>query len=173
MKKVLLVGAVVLTMLSACSSRPQQPYGQGYEGQDGYYQPDHSWFYYNLAYYSTLGFYAPQPSYHVFVIPAGYPREYRPWQARDYARDSDGRFVRRPPVVVVPRSQSTGGYSQSAAPSAATGSRSKGGYAPPPPPSVAPSSRTTGGYASKAAPPKAPDSRSSGGYRSKSPSKGR
>ena len=169
MKKKLLVLLTVTLAATACSRAPQPQWGQGYDSPQGQYmEPDHSYFYYWMMYHSTLGLYQPQPVYHVYVAPAGYPREYRPWQSREYVRDSGGRFVRKPPPPPAPRSQTTGGYSQSK-PTAATPSRSTGGYAQAPAPPVKASSQTSGGYTAKppSTPPPPKSSQATGGYSSK------
>lgn len=178
MRKLLILAALVFTV--ACGGSPQQQqWGQGYETPQGYQEPDHGYFYYWMLYHSTFGYYQPHVVYHVYVPPVGYPREYRPWQSREYVRSSDGRFVRTttttttviqkpvaPPVKPAAGStpaRSVGGFA--AQKPVVKDNRATGGFAPKP--AAAPSqTRSTGGF-SKPAASSSSSSRSTGGFSSR------
>jgi hypothetical protein len=182
MKRIVL--AVILATTIGCGgNQPQQQWAQGYESPNGYMQPDHGYFYYWMLYHTSFGMYQPQPVYHVYVIPQGYPSDYRPWRAREYMRDTSGRFVRRPPSAVTP-ARSTGGFANQSAPGTFTNGtsdrhsiespttsptdRKSGGFAKPPNDSGVPSfevspDRKSGGFA-KSAEATPTTTRQSGGF---------
>ncbi len=151
------------------------PWGVGYDSTQGYMQPDHSAFYYWMAY--NMLWQNPTPTYHVYVPPAGYPASYRPWQA-DPIRPTYGGSQPTYTGAQTP-ARTSGGFSprvvgddQPAYSGAQTPARTSGGFsqAPSAPPST---SRTSGGFSS--APPSRPSttsspSRTSGGFGSSSSS---
>lgn len=167
MKRVMLgvVLAFVVAVSVGCSAPQQQQWGQGYEAQNGYMQPDHGWFYYWMLYHATVGMYEPRPTYHIYIPPAGYPREYRPWRN---VQSYSGYPYDRAPKPVKPASGATpartsGGFSTPAP--KPQDNRSTGGFAKPaaaPPPA----SRTSGGFSSPNPPPAPPKAqpRTSGGF---------
>lgn len=140
---------VVMLLLEA-------PWGQGYESQQGYMQPDHGWFYYWMAYHVLFS--NPQPTYHVYVVPPGLPSTYRPWTPTY-------RPTTAAPSVASPRS--SGGFSTRPSP-ASPSPRSSGGFSTP---KASPSPRSSGGFSGgssrpSSAPRSSPSSspRSSGGF---------
>lgn len=160
MRKVTVVVAALL-LLSACSRQPRQaeaPWGQGYETQSGYMQPDHGWFYYWMLYHVLWS--NPQPTYHVYVVPPGMPPTYRPWTPTYRATTSAAA-----PRATVTSPRTSGGFS---APSPASPSpRNSGGFSRPSA-SPSPSPRSSGGFSSRpsSSPRSSPSSspRSSGGF---------
>lgn len=153
---------------AACRQVPPT-YGQGYETTQGYQQPDHSYFYYWMMYNVLLS--NPQPTYHVYLPPQGYPVTYRPWQpAPRQPTYAIPPTTYRPLAPNSPRS--TGGFSSSPTPPppppAFTSPRTSGGFSPPRPASAPPSSpRSSGGF-STPRPPSAPTApRTSGGFSKK------
>lgn len=86
-----------------CGRKVPQQWTTGYEASAGYYQPDHSWLYYwvmmNIMQSSI------QPSYSVYVPPAGYPPSYRPWMPAPKAAVA-------PLVNAQPATPGTGALSQ-------------------------------------------------------------
>lgn len=145
--------SLLALLLSSCGSTPQQAqWGQGYESPQGYMEPAHSWWYYWLIYHSTLGFYQPYPTYHVYSVPYGYPRDYRPWRATEYTRTPSGAVVRQAPSAATP-APSAGGFAKPMIRDPrADASRSAGGFSKPaaPRPSPAPRAptRSSGGFSS-------------------------
>jgi hypothetical protein len=175
---------LIISLFTVGCGGPTPQYAQGYESPTGYMQPDHSYLYYWMLYHSTMGMYQPQPVYHVYMIPPGYPSDYRPWRANEYARDTSGRFVRRPPAATPART--SGGFSQPAqsqAPSRTSGgfsrpapiqtpaSRTSGEFSPPAVPASTPATRTSGGFDQpKTTPPASSAPRASGGFSRPTPS---
>ncbi len=164
-KRLFLIVALACLGSIACrhASTAERPWGQGYETQAGYMQPDHGWVYYWML--SNLLFQSPQPTYHIYQAPIGYPVTYRPWMPRVE------RTVTAPAPIAAPSGSTTrrtGGFSSVATPTtaparSATPTRSSGGFTPaasPPPPSAAPT-RSSGGFASR---PASTPTRSSGGF---------
>lgn len=181
-----IVGTIVLAILvNGCIRRPPRPatlaWGQGYDQGTQYMEPDHGFMYYwmwNQVLRSTV----VQPTYHVYVPPSGAPQGYRPWQQREYYRDSAGRFTKRPapssggfsatpkpawsssPIYTPKASPSTPSYTK---PSSGGFTQSKPTYsAPRSVPSSsgfrsAPSRPSSGGFSSRPAPSRP----SSGGFK--------
>lgn len=160
-RRILWSGVIIVILASgvSCRRQPQyaeRPWGQGYDTPQGQYmEPDHGWFYYWMM--SRVLMQSTQPTYHVYLPPPGYPVYYRPWQSRDYYRDTSGRFVQRPtPVAPRPDPRRDGGFTPRTSPDP----RSSGGFAKPAPPAANP--RSSGGF-TRPAPPAA-NPRSSGGF---------
>lgn len=173
-KRTIILGvitALMITVLLSITCRPT-PYGmsQGYEQNYGgqaapvYYQPDHSflttWMMYHILF--------QQPSYHVYMPPAGYPPSYRPWQPAPQGFRPQAAAPGRPD------SRTQGGFTPATgAAKPAADSRAQGGFAPKaappaPPPSrpASPSSmspRSTGGFSGSSSRPSS-SPRSSGGF---------
>lgn len=178
----IVVGVLAMTMLviscarvSRMQARAERPWTQGYETPQGYMQPDHGFLYYWMM---TSLLREPQPTYHVYVPPPSYPREYRPWlhydrETRAVYTPTQWRAVeeaRRPRPAPAPVSdRTTGGFSappSRSTPSAAPSSRTSGGFSREPSRPAARPDRTTGGFSQPA-----PSSRTSGGFSSRPPDK--
>lgn len=166
MRKLIVVLAIVAIGVVACRPQPQyyaeRPWGQGYETQQGYMQPDHGWFYYWMLYHT---FQNPQPTYHVYQAPIGYPPAYRPWHGQA------PRVYVTPPSILPPSptTRSSGGFSQSATPAAPpTTTRSSGGFSgfSRPATTSPPATRSSGGFSSPRVTTSSPSTttRSSGGF---------
>lgn len=164
--------ALVLAMtvvLGGCRHKAptQDTWGQGYEtktstGQSAYMEPDHSFLYYYVLYHIFFSG-STQPTYHVYVAPAGSPAGYRSWHARPTVPAG-------PSSVVSPSapSRSSGGFFSTPSgtqvrPSVQTPSRSTGGFSAPSVPrsySVPAPTRSSGGFSSGSS----SVGRSSGGF---------
>lgn len=68
---------ISLTVRPRAYAYAERPWGQGYETQVGYMEPDHGYLYYWMMYHVLWS--NPQPTYHIYVPPVGYARTYRPW----------------------------------------------------------------------------------------------
>lgn len=152
---------VVLLAVINLTRQPVRPlqaeWGQGYESPKGYMQPDHGAFYYWWMTRVLLS--DMQPSYHVYVVPPGYPVTYRPWTPQYAPTYQTRQPAPQPPTGLTASPRTSGGfsgYSQPASPSP----RTSGGFSSRPVP--APSSpRTSGGFSR---PSPSPSPRSSGGF---------
>lgn len=167
-KKLIVATALALVVLlgtAACSPPVQST--QGYESPQGYQEPDHSWLYTYMLYNLTFGSY--QPSYHVYVVPSGYPSYYRPWYPSPTYRPT----YQAPVYTAPPRvdTRTTGGFqnapkTNTVAPGTTT--RTSGGFSPAPTPAASP--RQSGGFSAPSTPsaPRStytpPPTRSSGGF---------
>lgn len=163
MKRLILIVAV-LSVSGACSRQPPRPvqaeWGQGYETQQGYMQPDHGWLYYWMMYH--VFFSQSQPTYHVYMPPAGMPSTYRPWRPTSAPVPMTAR-----PATPNVSPRTSGGFSAPAPVKPSGPPRSSGGFSAPRA-TPAPAPRTSGGFSSTPRSSSSGSSRTSGGFGSSS-----